>query len=319
MDICIIICTYNRAPVLRDTLESALAMHYPEGVQSEVLIVDNNSDDDTPAVSREFCTRVPGLFRYLREPRQGLSIARNSGIRASRAEFIAFADDDVYFDKGWLPEVLKAFCETGAMCIGGRSIPHFDGGEPGWISPELLPIYGSTNSGDRVKRMIYPEFPYGLNMAFRRTVFDAVGPFNETLGRMRNSLMSSEEMELFHRIDRRQLPVFYTPHALIHHRIAASRARKGWVLRRFYYQGISDAAFRQIVAPEGAFRLLRRFGGGLRHLIRLSCEMLGALLTGRADERERLRRLAWICRIWGATGRTFDEMFRVTMRGRVTA
>src|ERR1700733_13627153 len=115
MDISIIICTYNRAGMLRDSLASFLLVQRPIDVQCEVIIVDNNSNDDTPAVSEEFCRRNPELFRYLHEPMQGLSFARNAGIRSSGAGLIAFVDDDIYFGERWLVEMLELFRTTSAM------------------------------------------------------------------------------------------------------------------------------------------------------------------------------------------------------------
>jgi glycosyltransferase involved in cell wall biosynthesis len=257
MDISIIVCTYNRAAMLRDTLASFMLMERPLEVHCEVIIVDNNSNDDTPTVSQEFCGRNPELFRYVREPIQGLSFARNTGIRASGACLIAFVDDDIYFDRLWLVEILDLFRKTDAMGAGGKSIPRFEGGEPNWISTKVLSLYGSTNSGDAVKRMTFPDHPFGLNMVFRREVFDAAGLFNVTLGRIKNSLLSNEEYELFYRIDRAKLPVFYTPLAIIYHRIPEVRTRKSWVLRRYYYQGRSDMVFAQIAKPWSRIGQLR--------------------------------------------------------------
>jgi glycosyltransferase involved in cell wall biosynthesis len=268
MDISVIICTYNRAEILRETLSSFMLMQRPADLQCEVIIVDNNSNDNTSAVSDEFCRRNPELFRYLSEPMQGLSFARNAGIRSSSAGLIAFVDDDIYFDQGWLLEMLDLFRTTDAMGAGGKSIPLFEGGTPSWISTKVLSLYGSTNSGDAVKRMIFPDHPFGLNMVFRREVFERIGLFNVTLGRIKKSLLSNEEYELFYRIDRGRLPVFYTPLAIIHHRIPESRTRKSWVLRRYYYQGLSDMVFAQIAKPWSRAGQIRGLPGKLIWLSR---------------------------------------------------
>ena len=164
--------------MLRETLANYLQMQRPPGLQSEVIIVDNNSNDETAAVSEVFWKRYPDQFRYLKEPVQGLSFARNSGIRASLAGLIAFVDDDIFFDQDWLVEMLHLFETTDAMGAGGKSIPRFEGGTPSWISTKTLSLYGSTNSGEAVKRMIFPDHPFGLNMVFRREVFESAGLFD---------------------------------------------------------------------------------------------------------------------------------------------
>ena len=265
--------------MLRETLASFLLVQRPINVRCEVIIVDNNSNDDTPAVSQEFCGRNPELFRYVREPIQGLSYARNAGIRSSSAGLIAFVDDDIYFDQLWLVEMLDLFRKTDASCAGGKSIPRFEGGAPSWISTKVLSLYGSTNSGDAVKRMSFPDHPFGLNMVFRREVFETAGLFNVTLGRIKNSLLSNEEYELFHRIDRANLPVFYTPLAIIYHRIPEARTRKSWVLRRYYCQGLSDMVFAQIAKPWSRTGQLLRLPGKLFWLSRAACGALCARVT----------------------------------------
>src|SRR5271163_1575532 len=102
MKITVILCTYNRAHSISMALESVLASVLPPDVEWEVLVVDNNSKDQTRAVANEFCIRHPGRVRYLFEEHQGLSNARNAGIREARGEIIAFTDDDVTVDSTWL-------------------------------------------------------------------------------------------------------------------------------------------------------------------------------------------------------------------------
>ena len=308
MDICIIICTYNRAAMLRESLYSFLRMQRPFDSTVQVLVVDNNSNDETGAIGQEFCRRAPELFRYLREPVQGLSSARNSGIRASEADLIAFVDDDVYFDEGWLLEILDAFRATGAMCVGGRSIPHFEAGKPSWISTELLALYGATNSGDAVKQMKFPEHPFGLNMAFRREVFARVGQFNTSLGRIKSSLLSNEEVELFFRIDRANLPVFYTPSAIVYHRISAPRSRKSWVLKRSYFQGISDTALTHIVNRVSLRKSLRGIAGKSRWVVKLLYLTMVARVMRSDDDGTKFGRLALICYAFGTLVRSIAEV-----------
>jgi glucosyl-dolichyl phosphate glucuronosyltransferase len=308
VDICIIICTYNRAAVLRESLDSFLRMQRPFDSTVQVLVVDNNSNDETGAIIQEFCRRAPELIRYIKEPVQGLSFARNSGIRASEADLIAFVDDDVYFDEGWLLEILDAFRATGAMCVGGRSIPHFEAGKPSWISTELLILYGATNSGVAVKQMKFPEHPFGLNMAFRREVFARVGQFNTALGRIKSSLLSNEEVELFFRIDKANLPVFYTPSAIIYHRIPAPRSRKSWILKRYYFQGISDTAFTHIVNRVSLRRSLRGIVGKSCWLVTLLFWTMVARVRRSDDDGTKFGRLTLLCYAFGMLVRAVAEL-----------
>lgn len=245
IDVSVIICTYNRAQMLQETLANWLKVKKEE-IGIECIVVDNNSNDNTQAVVNGFIEQNPGSIKYVFEPNPGLSFARNRGIQEAGGDVIAFADDDVYFDRNWVVEIYNAFRKNGEIhCLGGNSIPFFENGQPDWLTDDLLTIYGSTKSGGNEKIMIYPEHPFGVNMAFRKTVFDAVGLFNTKLGRIKKSLLSDEEKDLFYRIDQKGLKTYYTPNAVIYHRIPEERIAVKWVVKRCYWQGISKVTFSQ--------------------------------------------------------------------------
>ena len=102
MRITVILCTYNRCQSLAKAMESVAASVVPESVDWEVLVVDNNSSDQTREIVEGFCNRFPYRFRYLHELKQGKSNALNSGIRAAKGNLLAFMDDDVLVEPTWL-------------------------------------------------------------------------------------------------------------------------------------------------------------------------------------------------------------------------
>jgi glycosyltransferase involved in cell wall biosynthesis len=268
IDISVIICTFNRADVLSDTLESYAGMEFPADGGAELLIVDNNSTDATARIARAWVERLPHPARYVFEAQSGLSYARNTGIRQARGAVVAFADDDIYFDRRWLVQLLRVFREhPDAMAAGGRSEPLFEASPPSWLTMNMIVCYGSTNSGDQVRTMSYPEHPFGLNMAFRRETLVATGGFNTGLGRRKQSLLSNEESDVFFRLHERGMRVVYTPHAVVQHRIPASRTQKKWLLRRYFWQGMSDVALRQIHGKRPRVQLLRESWWELRSVV----------------------------------------------------
>src|ERR1051325_7506441 len=103
-----ILCTYNRCQSLQRALNSAAALVLPESVEWEVLVVDNNSNDQTRKTAGGFSARYPGRFRYLFEPRPGKSHALNAGIREARRNFLSFMDDDVVVHPEWLQNLTGA-------------------------------------------------------------------------------------------------------------------------------------------------------------------------------------------------------------------
>lgn len=256
-EISVVICTYNRAEVLADTLASYYSMVHSKASKFELLVVDNNSTDETQSVVERYRLVHPGI-RYVFESRPGLSHARNCGINSSSGAIVAFVDDDVYFDSMWLVELEKVFnCHPEAACMGGKSIPQFAASRPDWVTDELLAFYGSTNSGNEEKPMLYPEYPFGLNMAFKRDVFDKIGQFEPKLGRKKKNLLSNEENDIFWRVNKAGLNVIYTPYAILFHRIPEERASKQWMLSRYFWQGVSDVCFEQTKEPRNKFALLR--------------------------------------------------------------
>jgi glucosyl-dolichyl phosphate glucuronosyltransferase len=259
-DISVIICTYNRAEMLRDTLESWLSIQNA-GTSVELIIVDNNSTDHTRLVVESFRPDCPCQLHYVCETDAGLSYARNRGITKASGNIVAFVDDDVYFDKCWLTALVKVFNDNPEIsCAGGRSIPKFDGDKPDWITEDILKIYGATGYGDKDRLMVFPEYPFGLNMAFRKAVFTQLGKFNTRLGRVKKSLLSNEERDIFYRIHKAGLKVYYASEAVLYHRIFRDRMDKRWIAKRFYWQGVSDVVFDQLVQPRSKFMLFMKTG-----------------------------------------------------------
>lgn len=236
----IVICTYNRATILAETLSSFAKLGESRDNRIELIVVDNKSTDTTAMIVSDINSEISCL-KYIYEPEPGLSYARNRGIRESRGNIIAFADDDVLFGHGWGYTIIDIFENTPtAFALGGKSTPVFDGGKPAWIEDRFQKMYGDTLLGDEFCEITYPQHPFGLNMAFRREVFNKIGYFNTELGRKKTNLLSNEESEFFSRMAQHSLKVVYEPTALLYHRIPRERASSRWLRNRKYWQGISD-------------------------------------------------------------------------------
>ncbi len=136
MRITVVLCTYNRCQTLRRALDSAAGLTVPESVHWEILVVDNNSDDQTREVVQEFSSRYPGRFRYLFEPQPGKSYALNAGIREARGDVLAFMDDDVTVEPTWLQNLTAALHDGEWAGAGGRILPARWFSPPRWLSLE---------------------------------------------------------------------------------------------------------------------------------------------------------------------------------------
>ncbi|QSA98439.1 glycosyltransferase [Methylococcus sp. EFPC2] len=227
VSISIIVCTYNRADSLVSTLQALVNLRVPPGLEWEVIVVDNNSHDDTSEIVRSKQASFPQL-RYLFEQRQGLSHARNSGIAAARGELLLFTDDDVQPEPDWVVEVLQGMEKYDATACGGYIAPLWDSPPPSWLTERL---YGflAIKTDERERRILKEsEFPFGANMAFRREVFSRFGVFDPDLGRKGSVLAGCEEFDLIGRLIASSEVVVYLPDARVHHRVEAFRTRKSY-------------------------------------------------------------------------------------------
>lgn len=271
LELSVVICTYNRASVLEGTLESYARLSEVRDPRIELIVVDNNSTDTTARVVDSAKVSIPGL-RYVLEPQQGLSHARNRGIRESRGAIIAFADDDVFFDGGWAHALVDAFSQQPlADALGGKSTPLFEGGCPNWMLDDFLIFYGDTRFGNEARWVEFPDHPFGLNMAFRREVFNEIGHFNPRLGRIKASLLSGEESDIFERIHNKGLRTWYAPEAHLFHRIPAERSTLQWVEKRYYWQGVSDVYRKHSSSQTSRTKLLYDSIAAMRQAISVLC------------------------------------------------
>ena len=133
MDITVILCPYNRSQSLANTLESLGASLLPESIGWEVLVVDNNSTDQTRQVVEDFCSRHPKHFRYLFELKAGKSHALNAGVSNAHSEILAFTDDDVTVEPSWLRNLTAPLGVPGWAGIGGRTLPASSFSPPLWL------------------------------------------------------------------------------------------------------------------------------------------------------------------------------------------
>ena len=240
--ISVIIPTYNRSALLAESLKSLIKQNFPSE-QYEILVVDNNSTDNTREVTESFASNSPVSVRYNFEKEQGLSIARNTGIRNAKGEIIAFVDDDIHADENWLSAIAKAYEDPSVGCAGGPIRPIWLGQKPSWLDKMWEP-YLTINEFEAARvagEYRWPETPWGANISFRKNVFDRVGMFPENLGRVGVSLLSNEEVNICKKIAAAGIKIAYAPEAVIHHKIPAERLTKQWFYHRTYWQGRSDA------------------------------------------------------------------------------
>ena len=238
IDISVILCTYNRAASLRSTLGSLACLRMPPGVKWELLVVDNNSKDETREVVDQFAETAEMCVRYLFEGRQGKSAALNTGVSAATGKIIAFTDDDVVVDADWLVNLRRAFAEHDCAAVAGKIVPVWEHEKPDWL--EMEGPQGAVLTFDLGVEEKQINFePYGANSAFRKESFQKYGLFRLDLGPSAEDRLTYEETEFASRLIAGGEKIWYVPGAIIYHPVEPRRTSKGFLLRWSYDYGRS--------------------------------------------------------------------------------
>jgi glycosyltransferase involved in cell wall biosynthesis len=211
--ISVVVSTYNRCSMLRRTLESLLG-ECSSGIPVEILVVDNNSTDSTGAFVRTLIAEGHSQLRYLSEPRQGVSYARNAGIINARSPIVAFVDDDVHVTPGWLRTINEVFeAHPDLECVGGRILPEWEAEPAPWLTREHWAPLAIQDYGDG-PFLVTTENRLCLtsgNLACRRHVFDRIGLWSTATQRIKDGIGSLEDEEFMRRLWQAGAHVMYLP------------------------------------------------------------------------------------------------------------
>jgi len=223
--------TYKRAGMLRQTLEGLVRQDYPRELL-EILIIDNNSPDDTRGVVASFAA-APLAPRHVLETQQGANHARNRAIREARGEIIIFGDDDILIEPNWVREMVRPFQDNppGRVgAVGGEVIPIFPDGCPAWVAgfhgPQALrPDAGPLRPG---------QVPMSASLAFLRKTFPELGYFDTELGRKGGVVFGGDENLAIKRLLKGGYEVWFAPAARALHQMPASRTTLAYVRKHAF-------------------------------------------------------------------------------------
>lgn len=271
--ISVVVCTHSRSEGLRRTLDSLLAVQHR---QLEIIVVDNAPVDDS---TRDLVAELAGhdeRLRYVREPRQGLSCARNCGLREAGGEIVAFTDDDVRVDPLWLHGLLRGFarrpavaCVTGLVASASLSRPaeqYFDQ-RVWWSSSCEQRLFSRTRraADSPLHPYMAGAFGTGANFAARTSALRAVGGFDECLG-AGSPTRGGEDLDIFVRLLRAGWELSYEPSALVWHE---HRVDDDSLRNQMYAYGLGLTAYltKYLLARRSRTALLYRLPGALRHAL----------------------------------------------------
>ena len=305
LDLSVIIATYNRSRRLARTL-AALAELDTLGLAWEVVVADNNSRDDTPAVCRAWQERLP--LKYVFEGTQGKNAAYNTALAAASGALLVTTDDDIAPCRGWLKALWEAAQRWGEHDVFCGPVitpipPAFAGTLEG-----AVPTCNFNPPGPR--RVLEAELmPIGANLAFRRRCLEGAAGgealFDPAIGPCGAGRISGSESVALQALMRGGRRIVYVPEASVLHETPAGFRTVGGLCRRAWAQGRGDVRVHRYGADAPRLAGMPRFV--LRRMIEDFLAAAGHLAAGRRKPAlaclfHGVRFLA-ICREWRKAGR----------------
>jgi cellulose synthase/poly-beta-1,6-N-acetylglucosamine synthase-like glycosyltransferase len=239
----VVVPCYNEEKSIRLCLESLAGQDYRRPF--EIIVVDNNSSDETLAVAGEFSRQHPGT-RLLSEPKKGTAAARNSGVKNAQWSYIAFIDADCQAPPGWLSLLVKSYREAkfrdeAVIAAGGRNIAP-EHAAPFVRAVEIaLDSYLGSFASIQGRQVALPAFVPSLsltNALYEKSKILEVGGFDESLG------SEAEDADINSRLVRRGCKFLFVPQSFVWHQMRSSP--KSWLKNMFRY-------------GKGRARLLKRY------------------------------------------------------------
>lgn len=232
--ISIIICTFNRSGLLNNCLET-LALQTECSKKFEVLVIDNNSMDDTEKVVSNYHNKIPDL-RYIFEVKQGLSYARNTGCLESNGDYIVYLDDDAKVHQDYINNLMNVIEKYSPDIFGGPVYPYYTTKKPWWFSDEYeIRKYADQSGFSRTCNVS------GGNFIIKKDILLKLGMFDPNYGVVGNKLAFMEErkvLDIYRKLFIGETQkVYYSLECPILHHVPKEKMRIGYILKRRFLAG----------------------------------------------------------------------------------
>lgn len=299
--ISVLICTFNRAALLRETLSAIQAMDAPDACAVEVVVVDNNSADETAHVVRESMAHARFPVTLVHERQQGKGFALNAGLAASTGDVLALTDDDVLPASDWLVRIVEDFRQQKVTFVFGKVLPRWQTmPPPELLTPKAQAIWGPlaiVDYGDTPVQYTptchAQRLPIGANLAIVRNVLVSVGGWRNDLGKVNNTLICGEDHEIFMRLRAAGCYAgYYDPEIVVRHLVPTQRLSRRYFRKWFYWHGKTTAMMLDELHPELDWAVVPRVAGtprfefrqGMRQIMRWAATRRADPLTALIEE-----------------------------------
>lgn len=230
----IIICTYNRAELLRKCLDSIVEQSF-RTFTYEVIVVDSSPNDDTRILVKEYSNRLPSL-RYIFEEKEGHSVARNRGYSEAGGDYLIYLDDDATLPVNYIENVVQVITEHSPDIFGGPVYPIYISPRPWWFTDALAIRKSEKQSG--LSR--YGGISGG-NFIIRKSLLKNLGLFDPDYGFKGGKLGMLDERKVLETYRYQTAPeqqkVYYSLECYINHHTPPDKMRFVYMLRRYFVAG----------------------------------------------------------------------------------
>jgi glycosyltransferase involved in cell wall biosynthesis len=234
----VILATYNRCEDLKIALSTLIEQDTDGTFDYEVMVIDNNSTDETRKVVESFMSMDPRV-KYFHEPKQGKSHAMNKGVALASGEFLCFTDDDVRVDALWMFNIKRCFFENDCDAIGGRVLPIYPLQTPQWVKDNIDILRGAIISydfGEETMAYAKPMYEFiGANFAIRKKAIEDTGSFRSDLGV--GGPYMGEDTEYINRLEKNNKKLYYCGGALVWHPLDLNRTKLSFIAKWCYALG----------------------------------------------------------------------------------
>lgn len=252
----VVICTYNRADLLKEALQSLIHQTADPSCY-EVIIVDNNSTDKTVEVVHNLI-REKEFFRYVLEPKQGLSHARNRGYVEAAYDWVAYVDDDAKVFPNYVERIQHVIDNYKFDCFGGVYLPWYNNIKPKWYRDEYQTnVHVQTKTGELPAN----KFFSGGNCVFRKDLLKQSDGFNVEIGMTGNVTAYGEETLLINKLRQLNYKIGFDPELKVEHYVAIYKLNVKWFFKSAYAHGRDGWKIFKVEATW--FRVVKSLGNML--------------------------------------------------------
>ena len=247
--ISLVIFCYNSEKRIKETLEHIVNQKFTKELAWEIVIVDNNSTDQTLKVTeqiwRSFKSNIP--FQIVSEKKQGLSYARIKGIQTASYEIVAFVDDDNRLFEDWAEKAFDFLANNPSVGLcGGQTFPQYEITPQPWFE-QVKHTIAVGDQGKGIEDITdIRKYVWGAGAVLRKSlIMKAIelGFNNITASRVPNFLGGGDDWELSWVIRAMNAKIFYNEQLKLYHYIPASRTTWEYIRKNVRGYGYSSFLF----------------------------------------------------------------------------